>query len=101
MLALRTNAPIVPIGIADSDRVWPKGRKLPRPGGRVTVKVGRPFRLADELPAGATGREAKSLATTALMRRIAELLPARHRGVYGDAGADSISQATVGRPSRD
>ncbi|MDQ2964455.1 MAG: (d)CMP kinase [Chloroflexota bacterium] len=83
MLALRTGAPIVPIGIADSDRVWPKGRKLPRPGGRITVTVGRPFLLADELPAGARGREAKGLATTALMRRIAELLPARQRGIYG------------------
>jgi len=84
MLALRTGAPIVPIGIADSDRVWPKGRKLPRPGGRITVTVGRPFRLADELPPGAQGREAKAAATTALMRRIAELLPARQRGVYGE-----------------
>jgi cytidylate kinase len=83
MLALRTGAPVVPIGIADSDRVWPKGRKLPRPGGRITVTVGRPFQLADELPPGARGREAKALATTALMRRIAELLPARQRGVYG------------------
>jgi cytidylate kinase len=86
MLALRTGAPIVPIGIADSDRVWPKGRKLPRPGGRITVTVGRPFRLADELAPGARGREAKAAATTALMRRIAELLPARQRGAYGEAG---------------
>jgi cytidylate kinase len=83
MLALRTGAPIVPIGIAGSDRVWPKGSKLPRPGGRVTVTVGRPFSLADEVPAGLRGREAKSAATTGLMRRIAELLPGRQRGVYG------------------
>jgi cytidylate kinase len=83
MLALRTGALIVPIGIAGSDRVWRKGSKLPRPGGRVTVTVGRPFSLADEVPAGLRGREAKSGATTGLMRRIAELLPARQRGVYG------------------
>ena len=49
-LALRTGAPIVPVGIAGSDRVWPRGQKLPHPGGRVTVRVGSPFRLADELP---------------------------------------------------
>jgi cytidylate kinase len=83
MLALRTGARIVPIGVADSDKVWPKDRKLPRPGGRVTVTVGRPFRLADELPPGTSSREAKALATTVLMRRIAELLPPRQRGVYG------------------
>ena len=83
VLALRTGAPIVPIGIAGSDRVWPKGRKVPRPGGRVTVTVGRPFRLADELPGGGRGRAAKGAATRLLMTRIAELLPPRHRGVYG------------------
>jgi cytidylate kinase len=83
VLALRTGAAIVPIGIAGSDRVWPKGRLLPRPGGRVTVTVGRPFRLADELPGGGKGRAAKGEATRRLMRRIAELLPPRHRGVYG------------------
>jgi 1-acyl-sn-glycerol-3-phosphate acyltransferase len=86
MLALRTGAPIVPIGIAGSDRVWPKGRLLPRPGGRVTVTVGRPFRLADELPGGGKGRAAKGEATRRLMTRIAELLPERHRGVYGRDG---------------
>jgi len=83
MLALRTGAPIVPIGIAGSDRVWPRGQKLPRPGGRVTVSLGPPFSLADEVPAGLRGREAKSAATKGLMRRIAALLPARQRGVYG------------------
>ena len=36
MLALRTGATIVPIGVSDSDRVWPRGQKLPRPGGRIT-----------------------------------------------------------------
>ena len=29
---------------------WPRGQKLPHPGGRVTVRVGSPFRLADEIP---------------------------------------------------
>ncbi len=82
MLALRTGAPIVPIGISGSDRVWPRGQKLPRPGGRVTVTVGKPFRLADEVPAGVKGRTAKTAATVVLMTRIAELLPERHRGRY-------------------
>ena len=81
-LALRTGAPIVPIGIAGSDRVWPKGRLLPRPGGVVTVAVGHPFRLSDENEDGGNGRAARSSATRRLMTRIAELLPERHRGVY-------------------
>ena len=83
MLALRTGAIIVPIGISGSDRVWPRGQKLPRPGGRVTVRVGKPFRLTDAFPDGAKGREGKAAATRLIMTRIAELLDPRHRGRYG------------------
>ncbi len=88
MLALRTGSPIVPIGVADSDRVWPRGQKLPRPrpGTRVTVRIGLPFRLAEELPEGLSRKEAKGAATELIMRRIAALLPARQRGAYGEAG---------------
>jgi 1-acyl-sn-glycerol-3-phosphate acyltransferase len=83
MLALRTGAPVVPIGVADSDRLWPRGRLLPRPGARITMRVGKPFRLGDEVPGAGAGRAAKTAATAALMRRIAALLPARQRGIYG------------------
>jgi 1-acyl-sn-glycerol-3-phosphate acyltransferase len=86
LLALRTGAPIVPIGISGSDRVWPKGQRLPHPGGRVTVRVGRPFRPADELPEATDRSTAKRLATRLIMDRIADLLPPRQRGVYGSAG---------------
>ena len=81
-LALRTGAPIVPVGIAGSDRVWPRGQKLPHPGGRVTVSVGSPFRLADVLPPEVQKGDAKSAATDIIMRRIAALLPERQRGAY-------------------
>ncbi len=85
LLALRTGAPVVPIGISGSNGVWPKGQRLPHPGGRVTVRVGRVFRPADELPPHTDRQAAKRLTTSLIMRRIAELLPARQRGVYGDA----------------
>ena len=85
VLAMRTGAPIVPIGIGGSNRVWPKGQRFPHPGGHVVVRVGRPFRPADELPAGTDRRAAKSLVTTMIMARIAALLPVGQRGVYGDA----------------
>ena len=89
MLALRTGAPVVPIGVADSDRLWPRGRLLPYPGRRVTMRIGQPFRLADDVAGQPAGRAAKTAATTALMRRIAALLPARQRGPYGAPGAAS------------
>ena len=40
VLALRTGAPILPVGIGGSNAVWPRGQKLPHPGGHVTVRVG-------------------------------------------------------------
>jgi 1-acyl-sn-glycerol-3-phosphate acyltransferase len=102
VLALRTGAPIVPIAIAGSNGVWPRSQKLPHPGGRVTVRVGRPFRLADELPPGTDRRTAKGLGTTMIMERIAALLPPSQRGVYA---ADAVPTAsspdpTAGQPGR-
>jgi len=84
-LALRTDAVIVPIGVVGADRVWPRGQKLPRPGGRVVVRVGRPFKLAD-IVRPSRGRPSKEAATAVLMSRIAELLPPSMRGAYGDVG---------------
>jgi 1-acyl-sn-glycerol-3-phosphate acyltransferase len=82
LLALRTGATIVPIGVSNTDRVWPKGRKIPRPGGHVTMRVGQPFRIAELLPPDIDRKSAKRLATTLIMRRIAALLDPRHRGPY-------------------
>jgi 1-acyl-sn-glycerol-3-phosphate acyltransferase len=92
MLALRTGAPVVPIAVVDSDLRWPRAQRLPRPGGRVIMRIGRPFRLADEVDEGATGRgrAAKAAATARLMGRIAALLPPRQRGAYA-------AEATTGR----
>jgi 1-acyl-sn-glycerol-3-phosphate acyltransferase len=83
VLALRTGAPIVPVGVTGSFERWPRGQKLPHPGGRVTVRVGSPFRLADVIPPGTDRRAAKAQATELIMRRIAELLPEGQRGRYG------------------
>jgi len=87
LLAMRSGALVVPIGINNTDAVWRKGRRMPLPFPRreVTVRIGPPFRVADLVPAGTDRRTAKGLATTAIMSRIAELLDARHRGVYAGA----------------
>ncbi len=81
LLALRTGAPILPIGCAGTDRFWPKGKLLWRPGGHVSLRVGEPFTI--ERRVGPDGRkESLEEATARLMVRIAELLPERHRGAY-------------------
>jgi 1-acyl-sn-glycerol-3-phosphate acyltransferase len=93
VLALRTGAPIVPLGISGSNKVWPKGHTLPRPGGHVTVRVGSPFRPADLLPPDTDRRTAKGLITTMIMERIAALLPPSQRGVYGETKAPTAVPA--------
>jgi 1-acyl-sn-glycerol-3-phosphate acyltransferase len=82
LLALRSGAPILPVGVSGTDRFWPRGG-VPRPGGRVGLRVGEAFRLSDVVPEGVDRKTAKRIATAAIMTRIAELLPERHRGVYG------------------
>jgi 1-acyl-sn-glycerol-3-phosphate acyltransferase len=78
MLAQRSGVPIVPIAIEGSDLVWPKGRRLPRIGGRITVRVGPPFALSDEPSSMGSGRrEAKTAATRRMMGAVARL-----RGAY-------------------
>jgi 1-acyl-sn-glycerol-3-phosphate acyltransferase len=100
-LAMRTGAPIVPLAIAGSNRVWPRGQKIPHPGGRVTVRVGRPFRLSEVLPSDIERRTAKTLATTAIMERIAEMLPPSQRGVYANSTpAELGTEGAHGEPVR-
>ncbi len=44
LLALRTNAPLVPIGIAGSEQVMPKGSKMIRPS-KVVITIGKPVEM--------------------------------------------------------
>lgn len=100
LLALRTGAPILPVGIAGSERLWPVGARLPRPDSTVTLRFGPVLRPEDlglradfspeDAPAGgeperpaAARRESVAHATETLMRRIADLLPAPYRGRFG------------------
>lgn len=85
MLALRSGAPVLPVAVVDSDRLWPRGHLLPKSGKHVTVRYGAPFTVAMELQATGQpvkGRQATEAATRLIMTRIAALLPPRQRGVY-------------------
>jgi 1-acyl-sn-glycerol-3-phosphate acyltransferase len=84
VLAVRSAAPILPIGIVGSQRFWPKGKLLPRPGRRMTVRVGEPFTLT--MPRGGDRHESLRLATVELMSHVAELLPIEQQGVYAGRG---------------
>lgn len=43
VLAERASVPIVPVLIDGAYEVWPKGRLLPRVGGRITLVFGKPL----------------------------------------------------------
>lgn len=82
LLAVRSGATVLPVGISGSDRAWPVGARLPRPGSRVTIRFGTPYR-----PAAANGdadrRGALEAESEALMRRIAALVDPAYRGRFG------------------
>ena len=53
MLALRTGAQVVPVGINNTDAVWRKGRPaVAVPAADGTVRIGDPFRVQDVHPRG-------------------------------------------------
>jgi len=80
LLATRANVPILPVGITGSGRFLAPGARVPCLGTRITLRVGRPFRLRPdpELPR----RQALLAASDEIMRRIAALIPAANRGEY-------------------
>ena len=95
VLAVRCAALILPMAVIGSQRFWPKGKLLPRPGRRMTIRVGEPFTLS--MPKGADRHESLRLATAELMGHIAELLPPEQRGLYAEAAG--VSQSGRVRPA--
>ena len=79
LLATRTGATVLPVGISGTDELLGRGRNVPRIGTRVTLRFGRPFTLA----LGGDDRRASLAAADAqVMRRIATLVDPRHRGQW-------------------
>jgi 1-acyl-sn-glycerol-3-phosphate acyltransferase len=101
MLALRGNAPILPIAITGSERLPGSGAKKqrkdanepPPPYLGVRVVIGETFTL----PAGDDGRRLSTdEATDVVMRHVAALLPATYRGIYSEPAprTDSASSSS-------
>jgi 1-acyl-sn-glycerol-3-phosphate acyltransferase len=78
LLAIRSGAPILPVGISGSENIKGAIWWLRRP--RITVNIGTPFHLPPIN--GRVSREELIRHTDLMMRRIAELLPAEYRGDY-------------------
>lgn len=80
LLALKTNVPIVPVGIAGSDEYFKRLLTFRRP--HLTLKFGPAFTLP---PLNRDSRDEQlQQYTEEIMCRIAALLPPKHRGFYKD-----------------
>jgi 1-acyl-sn-glycerol-3-phosphate acyltransferase len=78
LLALKSDAPIVPVGIAGTDTAVAQMRSLRRPA--IHAVFGKPFHLP---PLGRENREeALKQDTDEIMCRIAALLPEKYHGFY-------------------
>lgn len=79
LLALRTRALILPVGITGSESVGPPWQ-IAFPTGDITVHIGQPFSLP--VIEGKIARpQLEELADT-IMYRVALLLPRRYQGIY-------------------
>jgi cytidylate kinase len=66
-LSLRAGAPLVPVGLAGTEKAMPRGRVLPRPG-RVALVVGQPIRPKVPVPRSADAGSATGAPIAAASR---------------------------------
>jgi 1-acyl-sn-glycerol-3-phosphate acyltransferase len=86
-LALVSGAPIVPVGLAGTERLQPVGSRLPRLA-KVTVRFGEPIHVAgryDGVPPGRARREI----TDQVMAQIHRLTGQELAGVYNERPVDA------------
>ena len=88
-LALKSQAPILPVGMTGTEGLenW---RRLCVPARRIRIEIGQAF----SLPAieGRPTREVLAGLNDMIMGRVAELLPVSYRGVYGSTEVPSPSR---------
>jgi 1-acyl-sn-glycerol-3-phosphate acyltransferase len=78
LIAIHSGAPILPVGIAGTEKM--KGKTWPLHRPRITVNIGKPFHLPS-INGKATGAELSRL-TDFIMEHVAEQLPAQYHGHY-------------------
>lgn len=91
LLALRTQATILPVGITGTERIGPIWRIFV-PTGNFSARIGQPFSLP--VVEGRLQRPQLESFTTLIMQRIAMLLPPPYQGVYALSVASSTKEGT-------
>ena len=95
LLAKRSGAKVLPVGIVGTHRKWPKGKGRPR-WGRVVVSYGEPMTF-EEIAASRPGEEPREAFAAELSRRILELCNAEGMGLRsGGSGQGSPASDPAG-----
>lgn len=72
LIALKANAPILPVGIRGAYEAFPKGSKFPKPHS-ITIKFGKPFMITDYMDVHTQkSSELQQKVIDLIMSRIAE-----------------------------
>ncbi len=95
LLAIRTGAPVLPAGIAGTQRIFPGTSHLPH-RSPITIRFGEPFAVGHQ-PEGALDRVALNAASERIMRAIAGLVPAEQRGRWGAPPGDDSEASRIPR----
>lgn len=93
-LALRSQAPLIPVAITGTEHLGTLVRVF-NPTGTIRVKIGTIFSLPSV--EGRLNPEVLNSLTETVMRRIAALLPESYRGVYRDEPAAAVGARAVVR----
>ena len=80
-LAMRSGAPLLPVAISGTHRIFPGRSRFPH-ASRVVVRIGEPFALP-HVPGGRLDRVALAEGTERIMAAIEGLLPEEQRGTPG------------------
>jgi 1-acyl-sn-glycerol-3-phosphate acyltransferase len=81
LLALRSGAAVLPVGVSGGQRFLGRHARLPSFRTRLVIRVGEPFTVTPD-PA-LQRRDATTAASDEIMRRIAALIDPDQRGRYG------------------
>jgi len=93
-LALKSQAPLIPVAITGTEHLGTWARVL-NPTGTIRVKIGTVFSLPSV--EGKLSPEVLNSLTEIVMRRIAALLPESYRGVYRDESVAASGAQAVAR----
>lgn len=86
MLALRTGAPVIPVGISGTREAQPIGTLIPRPFSRITIRIGAPLDFS-----AYAGRDRERLVlrqiTDTVMAEIQHLSGQEYAAKFASSGA--------------